>query len=208
VPEWTAAPFVPDAATDVETLAAAAQRCTGCPLYHDTTQTVFGAGRTRSLVLVGEQPGDREDRVGAPFVGPAGRVLDQCLAQAGVGRDAVYLTNAVKHFKHEDRGKRRLHKRPNTDEIEACHPWLEAELRVVRPTAVVAMGATAVRALLGKALPIEANRHRVHEVGGLPVVVTYHPSAVLRAKERASELRAMIVADLVLAATEAGLRVP
>jgi DNA polymerase len=154
-------------------------------------------------VLVGEQPGDVEDRKGHPFVGPAGRVLWQCVEDAGIPPGDLFVTNAVKHFKHEDRGKRRLHKKPNTSEIEACHPWLDAELRSVRPRVVVAMGASAVRALLGRPAGIESSRGHVMELGGpspCPLVVTYHPSAVLRADERAADVRRAIVDDLRAAA--------
>ena len=127
-------------------LAAAAGECKGCSLYRAATQTVFGDGpRNAPVALVGEQPGDREDLAGEPFVGPAGRILDQCLAAAGVDRSSVYLTNAVKHFKHEQRGKRRIHQRPTTSEIDACNPWLTAELDLVNPAVVVALGATAAR---------------------------------------------------------------
>jgi DNA polymerase len=150
-------------------------------------------------MLVGEQPGDREDLAGEPFVGPAGRVLDECLADAGIERDSVYLTNAVKHFKHEPRGKRRIHQRPTTAEVDACHPWLAAELRAVSPKAVVALGATAVRSLLGRNAPIAASRGRAFDVDGRQVFVSYHPSAVLRADERAAEIRSALVEDLRLA---------
>jgi DNA polymerase len=164
---------------------------------------VFGEGAIRSIVLVGEQPGDVEDRQGHPFVGPAGRVLWQCIDDAGLAPDELYVTNAVKHFKHELRGTRRLHKKPNTDEIEACHPWLDAELRAVRPKVVVAMGATAARALLGRPAKIEASRGQVMELAEpspCPLLVTFHPSAVLRADERAAEVRRAIVDDLRAAA--------
>jgi len=192
--------FVPDT-TSLSALAQAACDCKGCPLWVDATQAVFGEGpRTAALMLVGEQPGDQEDRKGAPFVGPAGRVLWQCLAEAGIDRDGVYVTNAVKHFKHTDRGKRRLHKKPNTAEIEACHPWIEAELRSVRPRAVVALGATAARSLTGSTVAIASNRGVQFDVSGVPLWITYHPSAVLRADDRATEIRAAIVDDLRAAA--------
>jgi uracil-DNA glycosylase len=192
--------FVPDTKSLSE-LAAAACQCQGCPLWADATQTVFGEGsRTAPLVLVGEQPGDQEDRQGLPFVGPAGRVLWQCVAEAGIDRSAVYVTNAVKHFKHTvqstSRGKRRLHKKPNTAEIEACHPWIEAELRAVRARAVVALGATAARSLLGTNVAIATNRGVRFELDGRPLGVTYHPSAVLRADDRAIEIRSALVEDL------------
>lgn len=181
-------------------LAEAAATCTGCPLFQDTTQTVFGGGPARAdLVLVGEQPGDVEDKKGHPFVGPAGRVLWQCIEEVGVDRDRLWVTNAVKHFKHERRGARRLHKRPNAEEIEACHPWLESELRVIKPQVVVALGAVAVRSLTGRPLPIERSRGETLDLDGAPLVVTYHPSAVLRADERAAEVRAALVEDLARA---------
>jgi uracil-DNA glycosylase len=192
----SAAPFVP-ATRDLGELAEAAAGCTGCPLYRDTTQTVFGKGSaTARLMLVGEQPGDVEDRKGLPFVGPAGAVLWACVEEAGIDRDQLYATNAVKHFKHEERGKRRLHKKPGTAEVEACHPWLEAEVAAVRPAVIVALGATAARAVLGRTVGIAASRERVHEAFGASALVTYHPSAVLRADERAAEVRAALVADL------------
>ena len=147
-------------------------------------------------MLVGEQPGDQEDKQGHPFVGPAGGVLWRCLDDAGIDRDTVFVTNAVKHFKHEDRGKRRLHKKPSTAEVEACHPWLDAELRVVRARVIVALGATAARSLFGRTMPIAASRGQTFEVSGRPAIVTYHPSAVLRADEAAAEIRAALVEDL------------
>ncbi len=201
---WSAAPLGP-ATRSVAKVAAAAAECTACPLYRDTTQTVFGAGvRRAGLVLVGEQPGDVEDKRGKPFVGPAGAVLWQCIEAAGVDRDNLWATNAVKHFKHETRGKRRLHKKPNTDEIEACHPWLEAELRLIRPRVVVALGAVAARSLTGRSLGIAASRGQVMRVtdpalDGTALLITYHPSAVLRADERAAEVRAALIEDLVRA---------
>jgi uracil-DNA glycosylase len=196
----TAAPFVPRA-TSVRRLAQAAQGCRGCPLFVDTTQTVFGEGpRSARLMLVGEQPGDVEDRRGHVFVGPAGAVLWRCVAEAGLDRDEVYTTNAVKHFKHEVRGKRRIHKKPSTAEIDACHPWLDAELRVVGAPVVVALGAVAARSLTGRALPIAASRATSFELGDRTLLVTYHPSAVLRADERAAEVRAALVEDLRRAA--------
>lgn len=193
---WTAEPFVP-ASRSLPTLRRAVQDCTGCPLYADATQAVFGAGpRSAPIVLVGEQPGDHEDEQGEPFVGPAGRVLWSCLDDAGIDRDEVYTTNAVKHFKHETRGKRRIHKRPNTAEIEACHPWIDAELRAVDAAVIVALGATAARSLFGRTLPIAASRSRTLTVDGTTALVTYHPSAVLRADEAAAQVRAAIVDDL------------
>jgi uracil-DNA glycosylase len=196
--------FVPDT-TSLDALAVAARGCRGCPLWRPATQTVFGEGRSSStLMLVGEQPGDQEDRRGHPFVGPAGRMLWSCVEEAGLERDAVYVTNAVKHFKYELRGKRRIHKKPDTAEIEACHPWIVAEVRAVRPKMLVALGATAARSLLGRTTAIGANRQHRFEVDDLPTIVTYHPSAVLRADDRAAELRRAIVDDLRLASRWGG----
>jgi uracil-DNA glycosylase len=192
----TAAPFVPDS-TSVGELAGAAAHCRGCPLYQDTTGTVFGEGASSArLMLVGEQPGDQEDRQGHPFVGPAGGVLWACLDEAGIGRGDVYATNAVKHFKFQQRGKRRIHQKPTTAEIEACHPWLSAELAAVQPRGIVALGATAARSVLGRMVPIAKSRSIALEAHGLPVFVTYHPSAVLRADEAAVEIRAALIEDL------------
>jgi uracil-DNA glycosylase family protein len=193
---YDASPFVPST-RDLAALAGAARECRGCPLFVDTTQTVFGHGaETASLILVGEQPGDQEDRRGQPFVGPAGAVLWQCVEAAGIAPGDVYATNAVKHFKHELRGKRRLHKKPGTDEIEACHPWLDAELAVLAGTVIVALGATAARSLLRRTTAIAASRGTTFDVGGRPTIVTYHPSAVLRADDRAAEVRAALIEDL------------
>ena len=192
----TAEPFVP-ASRSLPVLQRAVQHCRGCPLYADTTQAVFGEGsRGAPIVLVGEQPGDQEDRQGHPFVGPAGGVLWRCLDEAGIDRATVFVTNAVKHFKHEVRGKRRLHMKPTTAEVEACHPWIEAELRAVRGRVIVALGATAARSLFGRAMPIAASRGQTLRVGDLPAIITYHPSAVLRADDAAVEIRAALVADL------------
>ena len=196
VDQTGAAPYVPDT-DDLVALARAANGCEGCPLFADATRAVFGEGAPDApLVLVGEQPGDQEDLQGHPFVGPAGRVLWACLEEAGVPRDAVFVTNAVKHFKHETRGKRRIHQRPTADEIDACHPWLAAELAVLDPAVVVALGATAVRGLLGRPLSIAANRGTPIGLGDRMVVVTYHPSAVLRGEERAAAIRSALVEDL------------
>jgi uracil-DNA glycosylase len=200
---------VPPSTDDLDDLARAAASCTACPLYRDATQTVFGKGAKRAaILLVGEQPGDVEDKKGLPFVGPAGAVLWSCLEDAGIGRDALFATNAVKHFKHEVRGKRRLHKRPGAAEIEACHPWLLAEISAVRPKVIVALGAVAARALLGRTIGIAASRGTPFEVEGTPVFVTYHPSAVLRADERAEEVRAALTEDLVAARDAAGVAAP
>jgi len=193
---WTAEPFVP-ASRSLPVLQRAVRDCKGCPLYEDTTQAVFGEGsRSASIMLVGEQPGDQEDKKGHVFVGPAGRVLWSCVEDAEIDRDLVYATNAVKHFKHELRGKRRIHKKPNTDEIEACHPWIDAELRTIKPAVIVVLGATAARSLFGRTMPIAASRATTLTVADIPAVVTYHPSAVLRADEAAAEIRAALVDDL------------
>jgi uracil-DNA glycosylase len=189
-------------------LAAASRRCRGCTLYREATRSVFGAGAAHPrLVLVGEAPGDREDREASPFVGPAGSVLGAALGAAGIKPAFIYLSNAVKHFKFERRGANvRLHKSPSTAEVVACRPWLLAELDVTRPGAVVALGATAARSLLGVPFRVTEGRGRVLEVEDLPpVIVTYHPSAVLRAREAADRehLRTELVVDLRLAASVA-----
>ncbi len=164
-----------------------AEGCRRCPLYKDATQTVFGEGPGRaSVVFVGEQPGDQEDLAGKPFVGPAGRVLDEMLVAAGIDRTTVYVTNAVKHFKFEPRGKRRIHQKPNAGEVTACRWWLDRELAFTRPKLVAALGATAVQSLLGKAMPVTRMRGQVVErEDGLRVFVTVHPSYILRIRERA-----------------------
>jgi uracil-DNA glycosylase family protein len=160
--------------------------CRACPLWADATQTVFGEGPVDArIMLVGEQPGDREDLDGHPFVGPAGRVLDQALEAAQIDRSAVFTTNAVKHFKYRQRGKRRIHQRPSAAEITACRKWLELEVDLVRPEVTVAMGATAAHAMFGRATPIGANRNRLLQspLFGVPVIVTAHPSSVLRERD-------------------------
>jgi DNA polymerase len=193
---YDASAFVPRT-TSWKKLAEASLRCEGCPLFVDTTQTVFGKGPTKAaMILIGEQPGDVEDRRGTPFVGPAGAMLWRCIEEAGIERTQVYATNAVKHFKHEQRGKRRLHKKPGTAEIEACHPWLDAELRVVTAPVLVALGAVAARSLLGRTVAIGATRSQPIRLAQRTLVVTYHPSAVLRADDRAAEVRAALVEDL------------
>ncbi|HZU75466.1 MAG TPA: UdgX family uracil-DNA binding protein [Dehalococcoidia bacterium] len=172
----------------LESLREAARSCEGCDLYADATQTVFGEGGRGSMVmLVGEQPGDREDVEGAPFVGPAGHLLDRALRDAGIDRSKTYVTNAVKHFKWEPRGKRRLHKTPSAGEVEACRPWLDAEIAVVGPDVVVCMGATAARALLGPSFRVTHDRGVPLTAAGRTVVVTVHPSSILRAPDEARE---------------------
>src|SRR3954447_14135680 len=182
-------------------LRAAAAECQGCPLYANATQAVFGEGKlTAEVVLVGEQPGDQEDLAGAPFVGPAGKLLDRALDEAGIDRGTTYVTNAVKHFKWKARGTRRIHDKPTWTEQMACRPWVEAELALVKPKALVLMGATAAQSLLGKSFKVTQNR-------GIPldsdladlVTATIHPSAVLRGDNR-EEMFAGLVADLRIVA--------
>ena len=201
----TAQPFLPDK-RNLETLAEAVQVCRGCDLWEQASQGVFGAGSRKSdVMLVGEQPGDQEDKQGAPFVGPAGRLLDEALAAAGIDRSRAYVTNAVKHFKWKPRGKRRIHDKPSWSQIAACRPWLLAELDAVTPRAVVLMGATAAQSLLGREVRVTRDRGRYTQDGLAPlaevVVVTIHPSAILRGEpdEREAELAAFIE-DLRLAA--------
>jgi uracil-DNA glycosylase len=181
-------------------LAKAENECTRCPLYKHATQAVPGEGRKGApLMLVGEQPGDKEDLAGKPFVGPAGRVLDQALEAAGIPRVEVFVTNAVKHFKHEMRGKRRLHKRPNAYEIERCKIWLETERRIVKPAAIIALGATAARSLFGRPVTIAKLRGRMVQLpDGTAAFVTIHPSFLLRIKDEADKEREYrnLVADL------------
>jgi DNA polymerase len=163
----------------------AAARCNGCHLYRNATQTVFGEGPERAKVmLVGEQPGDAEDLAGHPFVGPAGKLLDRCLVEAGIDRKQTYVTNVVKHFKWVPRGPRRIHSKPGAVEIEACFPWLEAEISVVKPQIVVALGATAAQALFGKAFRVTRDRGRLVPFALAPrALATVHPSALLRAPD-------------------------
>ncbi|MTD53508.1 UdgX family uracil-DNA binding protein [Amycolatopsis sp. RM579] len=193
-----ASEFVPDS-TDLDRLGEASRGCRGCDLYRDATQTVFGAGPKRAkIVMLGEQPGDREDIDGEPFVGPAGRLLDHALVEAGIDRGQVYVTNAVKHFRFTERGKRRIHQKPSRGQIVACRPWLVAELRAVRPRLVVLLGATAASALMGPSFRITAHRGKVVEApaefDGHPahVLSTVHPSAVLRAPDRDSAYAALV----------------
>jgi uracil-DNA glycosylase family protein len=199
----TAAAFLPERLS-LKALREAAQGCTACPLWQTGTQTVFGEGLVRAkLMLVGEQPGDREDLEGRPFVGPAGRLLDEALEEAGIDRKTVYLTNAVKHFKWEPRGKRRIHQRPNREEIAACRPWLDAELAVVSPHVLVCLGAIAAQTLLGRNIRVTRDRGRPIESDIAPVAfATIHPSSILRAPddETRRRERARFVDDLRVAA--------
>jgi uracil-DNA glycosylase family protein len=199
----SATPWLPERPT-VRRLREAAPACRGCELWEDATQVVFSAGPADArLVLVGEQPGDQEDKQGEPFVGPAGRLLGQALEAAGISREEVYLTNAVKHFRHTARGKRRLHQKPELRHLVSCRPWLETELALVAPAVVVALGATAGRAVLERPVKVGAERGRLLvEPPALPTVLTTHPSALLRIRdrdERAAGLDALS-ADLALAA--------
>jgi uracil-DNA glycosylase family protein len=196
----TAAEYLPDR-LNMKSLREASTGCRGCGLWENATQTVFGEGPARKakLMLVGEQPGDREDREGRPFVGPAGKLLDRALVDAGIDRDEAYVTNVVKHFKWRPAGKRRLHQRPNAEEIRACRPWLDAELQVVKPQALVALGATAAQALLGRSFRVSRQRGELVESDLAPLVTaTVHPSSILRIDEpderRLAELD--FVADL------------
>lgn len=172
--------------TDLDTVRKRARSCKACPLWKNATQTVFGEGKSSAKIfLIGEQPGDQEDKEGHPFVGPAGRLLDRALAEAGIDRDTCYVTNAVKHFKWEPRGKRRIHKKPSPREVAACRPWLEAELRLIHPAVVVCLGATAAAAILGPKVRILRDRGRTFSsaLAGT-VLVTIHPSMLLRIPDR------------------------
>src|SRR5438876_7436423 len=186
----TAAPLVPDRPS-LRNLKEAAAGCTACPLHETGTQTVFGEGSTKArVVFVGEQPGDQEDLAGKPFVGPAGKLLDRALEDAGIDRTQVYVTNTVKHFKWEPRGKRRIHQKPNAREIAACRPWLEAELRVVRPKLLVCLGATAAQAIFGPSFRVTRDRGKVlASQFASKVVATVHPSSLLRQPDEESRAR-------------------
>jgi|tagenome__1003787_1003787.scaffolds.fasta_scaffold20908634_3 uracil-DNA glycosylase family protein len=180
----TAEPFLP-ARLNLKSLREAAAHCEGCDLYKNATQTVFGEGRrSASIILLGEVPGDEEDKQGHPFVGPAGRLLDETLETVGLDRDAVYVTNAVKHFRWEPRGKRRLHKKPTARQIEACRPWLNAEILVLKPRIIVCLGATAAQAMLGPTFRITKQRGKFVRGESAWITATYHPSAILRAPDR------------------------
>jgi len=204
-PGTSAAPFIPPHPT-LRSAAEASKSCRGCELWKRGTQTVFGEGAPHARVLfVGEQPGDKEDLEGRPFVGPAGALLDKALVEAGIDRKQTYVTNAVKHFKWEPRGKRRIHKKPNSLEIAACRPWLDVEIDLVQPEVVVCLGATAAQALLGRSLRVTRERGKLLPFGAAPhALATVHPSSILRAPDE--ELRhreyELFVNDLrVVAAT-------
>jgi DNA polymerase len=202
-PDLSSLDLIPPRPT-LSALRAAAQRCKACPLWKTGTQTVFGEGQSKATVIfVGEQPGNDEDLAGKPFVGPAGKLLDKALQEAGIGRSEVYVTNVVKHFKWEPKGKRRIHKKPNLREIAACRPWLEAELGVLKPKVLVCLGATAAQALLGKDFKVTQQRGKLitSELGNR-AMATVHPSSILRApdKESRHEQYKLFVKDLVIVA--------
>jgi uracil-DNA glycosylase len=192
----TAADYLPERRT-VGSLREAAEVCHGCDLWRNATQTVFGEGPAKAeLVFVGEQPGDQEDKSGQPFVGPAGRIFEQALEEVGIERSRVYVTNAVKHFKWQPRGKRRIHQKPNAAELAACRPWLDAELAVLKPRVLVCLGATAAQALLGRTFRVTKQRGTpVDSPLAEIVIATIHPSAILRAQDRDAEY-AGFVSDL------------
>jgi DNA polymerase len=188
---------------NLKSLRDAAHECRGCDLYRNATQVVFGEGPRRSrMMLLGEIPGDQEDQQGKPFVGPAGRLLDDALDDAGIAHDEVYITNAVKHFRWEPRGKRRLHKKPSAGQIEACKPWLHAEILVIKPQFIVCLGATAAQVMLGRGFRVTRDRGKVFENDrAAAILATYHPSAILRAPANADRkrMRSELVADLHIA---------
>jgi uracil-DNA glycosylase len=194
MPKRPEKPTVPDLIPDRPTLTSvrdASRACRACDLYKRGTQTVFGAGMKKAeLMFVGEQPGDHEDLAGQPFVGPAGKLLDKALAQAGIDRASVYVTNVVKHFKWEPRGKRRIHKKPSASEISACRPWLDTEIQLVKPRAIVCLGATAAQALLGRQFKVTARRGTFIASALAPLVMaTVHPSSLLRAPDEDTRRR-------------------
>jgi DNA polymerase len=208
-PDHPAARVQPNAGLEAAREVAAG--CTACDLYARATQTVFGEGRPHApLMLVGEQPGDREDLAGRPFVGPAGAMLDKALDEAGIDREKVFVTNVVKHFKWRPSGKRRLHERPNQVEIRACRPWLDIEREIVRPKVLVALGATAAGAIIGRDFKITERRGEIFPAvdGGPRLLGTYHPSAILRARtpEDRERMYAALVGDLTIAAEAIGRR--
>jgi uracil-DNA glycosylase len=205
-PSQGATPFVPEERT-LAVLREAVQKCHGCDLYRNATQAVFGeleAGTKSTkpkvaIMMIGEQPGDQEDKQGRPFVGPAGRLLDKCLEEADIDRRKVYVTNTVKHFKWEPRGKLRIHKKPSMKEIHACRPWLKAELETVRPKLIVCLGAVASQSLLGSGFKITQSHGQVQQAEGFPpIIATLHPSAILRAQTDEDRHRQMktLVDDL------------
>jgi DNA polymerase len=206
--EEYARPAQPPNTSSLGAVREAAAHCTACHLYKQATQTVFGEGPKRAaIMLVGEQPGDYEDVAGKPFVGPAGKIMDRALEDAGIDRSEVYVTNAVKHFKWEPRGKRRIHQKPNSREIAACRPWLEAELRIVKPNLVIAMGATAAQTIFGPGFRVTRERGKVLSSKLAPrVLATVHPSSLLREPDEESRDREYkhFVSDLRVALRAAG----
>ena len=209
--DTSAAPYVPGERT-LPALANAVQHCRGCELYRNATQAVFGEIETGgqsakpnvTMMMIGEQPGDHEDQQGRPFVGPAGKLLDKCLEEAGIDRSRVYVTNSVKHFKWEPRGKLRIHKKPSMNEIRACRPWLDAELETLHPKLIICLGATAAQGLLGSSFKITQQHGKLQQMAGLPpIIATLHPSAILRAitDEDRHRQRATFVEDLRIAAS-------
>jgi uracil-DNA glycosylase len=206
-PQHDASVYLPAART-IPALRKAVQACRACDLYRNSTQAVFGAGpASASIMFVGEQPGNDEDIKGMPFVGPAGKLLDRALIDAGIDRDEVYITNVVKHFKFEERGKRRIHKKPNTSEVDACQPWLEAEMRLIEPKLIVCLGATAAQAILGRAYRLTQQRGNFVEHAWAPyATATFHPSAILRAPDEDQRHRQYqeFVADLKLVKKKLG----
>lgn len=203
------APGLLSAGVDLDEAETAAGRCTACELYRDATQVVFGEGPAKAkLMLVGEQPGDEEDMVGAPFVGPAGRLLDEILHEVGISRSEVYLTNAVKHFRWEQRGKRRLHQRPTRRQVRACGPWLVLEIELVDPAVIVALGATATQALLGDEVRVMRDHGTAVEVDGRVIIPTVHPSSIPRGSDREAraEMREILRGDLETARGRASPR--
>ena len=211
-----AAPFVPEKHT-LPVLREAVQKCRGCELYKNSTQAVFGEivtpashGQSKAaIMMIGEQPGDREDTEGRPFVGPSGKLLDRCMQEANIDRRSVYVTNAVKHFKWEPRGKRRIHKKPGLREIRACRPWLDAELDVVRPDVIICLGAVAAQSLLGATFKVTKSRGALQKIEGLPpIIATVHPSSILRATSDEDRDRetALFISDLRQAAKSLTMR--
>jgi uracil-DNA glycosylase len=198
-PQISARNFLPEH-LDLESLRKASESCRGCDLYLNATQTVFGEGqKSASILFIGEQPGDQEDLAGKPFVGPAGRLLDACMEEAGIDRKAAYVTNAVKHFKWEPRGKRRIHKKPTVREMTACRPWLDAEIKVVKPKLLVCLGATAAQSLLGSTFRVTQHRGKLMQLAGYPpILATVHPSSILRAQtdEDRERERSLFIEDL------------
>jgi uracil-DNA glycosylase len=197
------------ATSDLGELRRKAAKCQACPLFRNATQTVFGEGGSGLVVFIGEQPGDQEDKVGKPFVGPAGQILDRALQVVGIDRSQCYVTNAVKHFKWRPSGKRRIHEKPSSREIEACRPWLIAELHSLKPESIVCLGASAVRSAFGKDLPIMKSRGRWMTSPLNPkTLITVHPSSILRAPDEAAREKAFadFVADLNLVAESIALK--